>query len=649
MLASHPGFSVHRIHWFSTLLLGFAAASSAQQETPQAPAAPAPLSAPVGTDPALAQPAAAVEAVTNVVEQATDPSEPAVPAEAVEAPGQAPVQAAVPNTPAAPSPGANPTVNPTANASTAAVPAARDSKTAALDPQLFPRYDSLKPKVAFWTKVFGQYSENQSAIHSMIYPNKVFEVLDFRADALRLDRFALAKLKSDEETKAKARYNRLLEEVDKLRDTPQQLNEEQRRVWQLYADVSGERRFRDAVGTLRAQRGLKERTALALETSGKYMPAMESIFRSYGLPVQLTRLPLVESSFNVDAYSKVGAAGLWQFMPSSAKIYMRLNEVVDDRRDPWTSTDAAARHLRDDYAALGAWPLAVTAYNHGRGGIARGLQATGGSTLPDLISRYDAKSFGFASQNFYAEFLAAADVEREWKTHFGDQLQRNAPLRFDTVETKHYVPYETLRRLCDADDEVFRRLNPAYRPEVIEGKLYVPPGHLIRIPAGHASAFSVGYAKLGSTERFDSQRTFYLLHKVAKGESIGKIARQYGVSAASIKSASGLKNDTVRIGQVLKVPPREERRPGPVVVAVGESKPTLTRAETAVVEAERREQAKPATKGKARAPRTHQVRSGQTLSSIAKQYKVSVSSLRDANGIDGSHLTIGQKLKIPAS
>lgn len=629
---------MHRIHWFSTLLLGFAAASSAQQAAQPAPAEAAQLSAPVGSDPVVTQPAAAVEAVTNVVDQAADAAGPAVPAEAVEAPGQAPVQAVVPNTPAAASP------------AVAGSAAPREgSRTPALDARQFPRYDSLKPKVAFWTKVFGQYSEHQSAIHSSTYPNKVFEVLDFRAEALRLDKFALAKLKNDEETRAKARYNRLLEEVDKLRDSPQQLNEEQRRVWQLYADVSGERRFRDAVGTLRAQRGLKERTALALETSGKYLPEMESIFRSYGLPVQLTRLPLVESSFNVEAYSKVGAAGLWQFMPSSAKIYMRLNEVVDDRRDPWTSTDAAARHLRDDYNALGAWPLALTAYNHGRGGIARGLQKVNGSTLPDLIARYDAKSFGFASQNFYAEFLAASDVEREWKMHFGEQLQRNAPLRYDTVETKHYVPYETLRRLCDADDEVFRKLNPAYRPEVIEGKLYVPPGHVIRIPAGRASAFNVGYAKLGSSERFDSQRTFYLLHKVAKGESLGKIAKQYGVSVAAIKSASELKSDRIRLGQLLKVPPREERRPGPVIVAVGESKPSLTRAETAVVEAERREQAKPAARSKAKAARTHKVRSGQTLSSIAKQYKVSVSSLRDANGIDGSHLRVGQKLRIPSS
>ncbi len=620
------GVALKTVGW-TMLLLGSTAVACAQQDVP-APESGAAVTV-VSPD---APPSPAADAASTLEPTALAPTATANPAVA---PVTEPVPAAA----------VSGELPPAEAVSQAVKQTVREAATPALDPKLFPRYDSLQPKVAFWTKVFGQYSENQSAIHSSEYPNKVFEVLDFRADALRLDKVSLARLKADEETRAKARANRLLEEVDALRDTPERLNEAQRRVFSLYADVRGDNRFRKAVGTVRAQRGLKERTALALETSGRYLPEMERIFRSYGLPVQLTRLPLVESSFNVEAYSKVGAAGLWQFMPSSAKIYMRLNEVVDDRRDPWTSTDAAARHLRDDYAALGAWPLAVTAYNHGRGGIARGLQKIGGTTLPDLIAGYDAKSFGFASQNFYSEFLAAADVEREWKRHFGEQLQRNAPLRYDTVETKHYVPYETLRRLCDADDEVFRKLNPAYRPEVIEGKLYVPPGHLIRVPAGHASDFNVAYAKLGSSERFDSQRTFYLLHKVTKGESIGKIARQYGVSQAAIKSANGFKGTAIRIGQVIKVPPREERRPGPVTVALGESKPTLTRAETQAVEAERAQQAPPQRK----AVRTHQVRSGQTLSSIAARYKVSVTSLREANDIEGSHLRVGQKLRIPLS
>lgn len=518
------------------------------------------------------------------------------------------------------------------------------------DDPLFPRYDVLKPNVAFWTRVFGEYSEDQSAVHSTEYPDKVFEVLDFRSDARRMDKSSLARLKSASETRSKADIDRLLKSVHALRDSPEKMNEDERRVYRMFADVSGDNRFKNAIGTFRAQRGLKERTALALETSGNYLPEMESIFGRYRLPQRLTRLPLVESSFNVEAYSKVGAAGLWQFIPSSAKIYMRLNEVVDDRRDPWTSTDAAARHLRDDYAALGSWPLALTAYNHGRGGVAKGLKKVDGSTLPDLIRGYDAKSFGFASRNFYAEFLAASDVERNWRSHFG-QLNRKEQLRFDTVETKNYVPYETLRRLCDADDALFRRLNPAYRPEVIEGKLYVPPGHLIRVPAGRANAFNVAYAKLGSSERFDSQKSYYLLHKVAKGQTLGKIARQYGVPQASIKSANGLKDaGKLKLGQILKIPPREESRPGPLLVAVGESKPTLTREQTVAVEAERARDAEPAKPARKKAKgQTHRVRQGQTLSSIARRYKVSVAQLRDANDLgESSHLSVGQKLRIPS-
>ncbi|HEX4873161.1 MAG TPA: LysM peptidoglycan-binding domain-containing protein [Nevskiaceae bacterium] len=523
----------------------------------------------------------------------------------------------------------------------ASPPRAAAAPVTADDPD-FPRYERLKPAIAFWTDVFGQYSEHQSVIHSSVYPGKVFEVIDLRAEAARLDKPALARLRAEREKAAKARIDRLLAEVHARRGQPEQLDAEQRRVWELFRDIKGDDRYREAIGSFRAQRGLKERTRQALEISGKYLPEMEAIFTSYGLPVALTRLPLVESSFNVEAYSKVGAAGLWQFMPASAKIYMRLNEVVDDRRDPWASTHGAAKHLRDDYAMLGAWPLALTAYNHGRGGVSRGLQKTGGRTLMDLIDRYQAKSFGFASRNFYAEFLAASDVEREWRRHFGEDLQRRPLLRYETVETRHYVPYETLRRLCGADDELFRKLNPAYRPEVMDGKLYVPPGHLIRVPAGSAEPFSVAYAKLGDNERFSSQRVYFLQHRVSRGETLGRIASRYGVSVKAIQSASGLKNaGSIRIGQLLKIPPREEARPGPVTVAVGESKPGLTREETRAAEQARQP---------VRNPRVHKVRAGQTLSSIAKQYRVSVASLRDANALgSSSHIRAGQRLTIPAS
>ncbi|HUP91758.1 MAG TPA: LysM peptidoglycan-binding domain-containing protein [Solimonas sp.] len=505
--------------------------------------------------------------------------------------------------------------------------------------RLFPRYAPLKPATAFWTRIFSDYSENQSLIHSASYPHKVFTVLDFRDDALRLDENQLARVRSREEGAAKARIELLLKRVAAKQGSPETMSADERKVYSLFSDLADDPAFsfKRMIGTLRAQRGLKERTERALATSGKYLPEMERIFSSYGLPVQLTRLPLVESSFNIEAYSKVGAAGLWQFMPSSARIYMRLNELVDDRRDPWTSTDAAARHLRDDYAQLQDWPLAITAYNHGRGGISSAMKKTGSANLAELVRRNRNERFGFASRNFYAEFLAAVDVEREHEKRFG-LIARKTPMEFEVVETRHYVPYETLRRLCGADDELFRKLNPAYRPEVLDGKLYVPPGHLIRVPAGAAKTFAVAYSKLGQNERFDAQRVYFLLHKVQRGQNLGKIARQYGVPQAGIMAASGLrKGAKLRIGQVLKIPPHREARPGPITVAVGESKPVQTRAQKLAEAAPARSDYK-----------LHRVKRGQTLSSIARRYKVSVVALQRANDLNGSStIHPGMKLRVP--
>lgn len=518
------------------------------------------------------------------------------------------------------------------------------------DDALFPRYAILKPNVTFWTKVFSEYSENQSIVHFMGYPNKIVEILDLRAAAAQMSAADFYTYRRTAEGQAKAHAEAVLAQVDAARNDPSSLTGDAARMYRLFADVPGDDKFKAVKGTIRTQRGLRERTKLALETSGRYLPAMEGVFRGYGMPVRLTRLPLVESSFNVEAYSKVGAAGLWQFMPSSARIYMRLDNLVDDRRDPWTSTDAAARHLRDDYAMLGAWPLALTAYNHGRGGVARGLQTVGGTTLPDLIRGYQAKSFGFASRNFYAEFLAAYDVERNWQKHFGD-MQRNAPLKFDTVQTHDYVPYQTLERISSADADTFRRLNPSYRPEVTDGKFYVPPGHSIRVPAGTARSFEVAYSQLGSGERFERQRVYYRSYKVRKGDSLAKIARKFGVTQADIRSASGLSAKAkLRSGQVLKVPPAGEAHV--VEVALDDdTKGSLKTPESAARTASASSSAKAKSKtaaAKAKV-RTHKVKSGQTLSSIAQAYNVSLSDLRSLNGLGrSSRITVGQRLKVPS-
>jgi membrane-bound lytic murein transglycosylase D len=533
---------------------------------------------------------------------------------------------------------------------TPSVPVTLSGLAASVPDDNFPRYAQLKPAVSFWTRVFSQYSELQSVVHSSLYPDKVFTVLDFRGDAATLSETALARRRHDAEEDAKDHVDALLKRVQAKQYAPATMSSEERRIYDLFADVpGGADKFKDQIGTVRVQRGLRERTQNALEVSDRYLPTMEQTFSGYGLPAKLTRLPLVESSFNLDAYSKSGAAGIWQFIPSSARVYMRLNNVVDDRRDPWTSTDAAARHLRDDYTMLGDWPLAITAYNHGRNGIARALDAVGGKTLIDLINRFDGKRFGFASKNYYAEFLAAVDVERDYRARAG-AARAVSPLEFEVVETKNYVPYDTLRRLCGASDEAFQRLNPAYRPEVIEGKLYVPPGHLIRVPYGSARAFEVGYAKLGSHERFDSQRAYYELYKVRRGDNLGAIARRHDVSQRVLMHVNDLRSaNKLRIGQILKIPPKTESRPGPITVAVGESKPAQTMQQR-LDEARKvqRDNDAAKTKGHSRPRyRTHKVRRGQTLSGIARQYNVSVRDLRNANHLKTTTLRIGQRLKVP--
>ncbi|MBA4284150.1 MAG: lytic transglycosylase [Xanthomonadaceae bacterium] len=525
----------------------------------------------------------------------------------------------------------------------AAAVVAPAAKVTPEDP-LFPTPDLLKPRVAFWKQVFADWSEHNSVLHPKDDLSKVFRVLDFRADAAVLAPNALAAKKKREEIEARTEVETALRTLQARLDSGERINPDQlplteAKIHAMYSGSSDPKRYEKAADDLRYQRGLRERTGTALAVSGRYLPEMERIFASYGLPTRLTRLPLVESSFNVEAYSKAAAAGLWQFIPSSARIYMRLNNVVDDRRDPWTSTDAAARHLRDDYNALGSWPLALTAYNHGRAGIAKGLKTVGGSTLTDLIERYGAKSFGFASSNFYAEFIAASEIERDYRKHYGE-LQREPQLHFDTVQIRDYVPYDTLRKLAGADDDEFRRLNPAYRPSVVDGKLRVPAGDWIRVPAGTRQRFEQAYATLAPNQRHDTQAVTTAFHVVKRGESLGRIAKRYGVSTRELLAANDLASSAkLKAGSKLQVPIRDGGAPADDVL--------LASARTTAA-------AKPVRIASAATSladhRTHRVRSGQTLGAIAMRYSTSIKKIRELNGLGESDvLRAGATIKVPRS
>ena len=557
---------------------------------------------------------------------------------------------------------------------------------------LFTRPSVLKGNIAFWRKVFSEYSKHQSVIHDIRKPERVYQVLDFRqsvgAPGVQLD-----SLKNREEAVAKIRIAELLRQTAALAETPEAMSDDQRRLAALFADdPTG---LISASDYIRVQRGLREQTGEAMKISGQYLPEMERIFEQQGLPRLLTRLPFVESSFNVAAYSKVAAAGLWQFMPSSAKMYMRFNNVADDRRDPWRSTRAAADHIKDDYRVLGDWPLAVTAYNYGRGGLMRALKEVSGNSLGDLVERFDSPRFGFASRNFYSEFVAATDVERDWKTHF-EGLERRQAVRFDEVNLPRYTPWNTLVRVAGGDEQGLRLLNPAYREAVLQGKLYVPAGDNIRLPEGKGPGFLAAYKVLGSSQTFSHQREQFFMVKVRRGESLGAIATRYGVSQNTLKSLNGLKKGRVRAGMRLRVPnlgdddtatlhaaadkagdavevaaapASEPARPAtetpaacpkqgkkgrqrkacqPASKAADRSEVASTAEPVRQSSSQRREKAAVAAELAAASSRFHTVKPGQTLGSIANRYKTTVKALMHLNELARANsIRPGMKLKLP--
>ena len=415
----------------------------------------------------------------------------------------------------------------------------------------------LRTQVDFWKSIFATYSTQQVVIHDSLHLDVVYAVLDFRPlAAAGMSDVEIDQIKHRTIDSELARIRGILTRLHQLGPHPQGLSAEEQHVFTLFRRVKGSQRFLDAAAPdrLRTQSGLRERFARGIEIGARYWPEIERIFREEGVPRELTRLPLVESCFNVRAYSKAGAAGVWQFMPATGRRFMRVDHVVDERRDPIIAARAAARYLRADYEALGAWPLAITAYNHGRGGIARAVSTVGSTDIVDIVQQYNGPAFKFASRNFYAEFLAAVDVERQSARYFGD-LNYDRPVTATTVRVPDYVKLNTLARCAGTSVDTLASLNPALMSEVVDGKLRVPRGYSLRLPAGQESHFHRQYAALSTYEKAAGQDRTYVVHRVRRGQTLVAIARRYGTTVQAIRKRNNLKGrSTIRAGQELRIP-----------------------------------------------------------------------------------------------
>ena len=419
-----------------------------------------------------------------------------------------------------------------------------------------PVLPGLETQVEFWKQVFTTYSTHQVVIHDALYLDRVYEVVDFEfltggvlSDA-EIRAYAQDKVRSE-----KDRIRAILLQLHQRGTDPGELSAEEAKIWALFPDANDASRFLDAAADdrLRSQTGVRERFAAGVEVSRRYLPEMEAVFRREGLPVELTRLPLVESSFNLHAYSKAGAAGIWQFMPSTARLYMRLDRAVDERRDPLISTRAAAAFLRANHDVLGSWPLAITAYNHGRAGIANAVATVGSSDLMEIIRTYHGRGFKFASRNFYAEFLAALEVERNASHYFGE-LSPARPQHTDNLVLADPISIKTAARAGNADVDTLAKLNPALTRDVTAGKLRIPKGYNLRLPPGSAADFRVRYASVLAQEKPQAQKARKVVHRVKPGQTLEGIAKRHGTTVAALRRQNKLRDTRVRAGQSLTIP-----------------------------------------------------------------------------------------------
>ncbi len=243
----------------------------------------------------------------------------------------------------------------------------------------------------------------------------------------------------------------------------------------------------DAAGKIRFQRGIKHRFREGIERSYRYLDMIDSTFRHEGIPTRLKYLPHVESSFLPHAYSKVGAAGMWQFMKASGKPYLTIGYHVDERRDPYRSTRAAGKLLKSNFGRLQTWPLALVAYNHGAGGMSRAIRQTGTRNLETIILNYSSQTFGFASKNFYAEFLAASSIAMQADSLY-PRLEKWEPLRFhETVLSRASSPDE-ISRITGLSMLELEEYNLALRPTTFRRSGIIPKGYSLRLPVEVALA-----------------------------------------------------------------------------------------------------------------------------------------------------------------
>ena len=427
----------------------------------------------------------------------------------------------------------------------------------------FPIYPCIQANVKFWEDVYSLYNTKQGILHDINDLSRVYAVIDL----VGWEENDSARINNERIRDAKKRISEILKDLSTGK-APETAAEQ--RIAALFPPQR-HTTYLQAADNVRLQIGQKDRYLEGFARSGRYLPHIKQIFAAAGLPADLAYLPHVESSFNPKVYSKAGAAGLWQFTRATGQDYMTVNSLVDERLDPYLATSAAAQLLKDNYEQLNTWPLALTAYNHGRTGVLRAVNDMG--SYENIFKNYDQGAFQFASRNFYSEFLAAMRVAKRYERDSRIVMER--PEATMTFRLKEEVPITRLRATLGIPRDELLRLNPSLTKPVQDGQRSVPKGFLVRMPAKNQKTKQVAQKSSPSTIRKatrpetavasqQNQRAPALSNRytVKKGDTLYSIARTFQTTPQQVLAVNGKpRAEAIKIGESLLIPSAANTKP----------------------------------------------------------------------------------------
>lgn len=310
---------------------------------------------------------------------------------------------------------------------------------------------------------------------------------------------------------------------------------------------------------------LRKQVAFMLSAANFYMPIFEEALDAYGLPDELKYLPIIESALNPTAVSRAGAAGLWQFMLRTGKLYgLENNSLVDERRDPIKSTWAAARYLKDMYAIYKDWNLVIAAYNCGPGNVNKAIRRAGGKTDYWTIYNYLPRE----TRGYVPAFIAANYVMTYYCKHNICPMETNIPAATDTVRVNQRIHFRQIAALCNVPVDELKSLNPQYKRQIIPGDtkpqtLCLPQTAIGTFIDKQDSIYAYRRAELfrnrstvavkSSAGRAVAGKGDLIRYKIRNGDTLGAIARRYGVSVRQLRQWNGLRNNNIRAGRTLKI------------------------------------------------------------------------------------------------